>query len=939
MFEQKNTSKNIKHIESDLSIKRNTLVCSPRINSNSDNEKYMLKNSINTNNNNDNVSVINDNSISISSNINYKNRNSILISPSKLLINNKKVTISAKRNFNDTLSEDDIIEIVCKGKKFKNYRSLLNNYLNKNKRLTAILSQNSNNNDASSNFINSDMVLYNLTNQFEYKFKKKNSYLFNYGDTGDKFYVIIKGNVNILIPVEVNYNMSYYEYISYLIFLYTNNELASIDKCLENNKNELYVTFSQIERLTKIIKLKLGLNYETRKDTGSTMDINKIVSNNQQKNSNSLDKISIKKYYNSNENINNLLNNNNINKKIQVNKNTESDKNINSFDEKVRKTTSLFPQSITEKDKNNTNKNLVSKNIRHSIAYNKNLEKKYCKKLSTMYNKKSKKNNNKKEINNVELEEVLMYYDKPFLIPDKYFNIHNLNCLPKLNTEFSIKSNIILSTLLENELFLNSSNLNYFEFILKNNFNSIEETFDNETTNLFCLIDKGIDDASITYKTYTFKEEEFLFNNKKNLKIFKFKNVKTFKSGDIFGEVALQTIKNKRTASIFVSLDTHLLYLIKSSFDKSIGEVQNKVINDNLKFLKTQELFFKLYPTELLYENFYNLFNCYKESFGFSILKQNNIISKTTFIKEGEFEVSLSATPQMTYEYLKFYNNKMSFILKNSNYINFYKNTVEYVIKLYENLIFNYSHNKKLLNFINKNTLYFLNKLTKGEFAGLEYQIDNDFLNYFYLNKKNNNFKSLENVFKYLFEDSSDQNYKFDNYNKFLSIVNIKCITKVCELFYLENIDLYKLFNKYNYMTFSNTSKINNKKIKLTNLNKDVNFIINNKSSKNVLKSNEDIILENFNILESQNPFHKNYIENYYNKQNLLIEKIANILKMNLICFNEKNLISTILDNKTDIENSCNNKLYSVSINNKSCKIGTLNNKQCKTENINGKLL
>ena len=54
--------------------------------------------------------------------------------------------------------------------------------------------------------------------------------IMRYGDSGDKFYLILYGTVSILIPVKINISMTFYEYCQYIatLLLYKEFELAKI---------------------------------------------------------------------------------------------------------------------------------------------------------------------------------------------------------------------------------------------------------------------------------------------------------------------------------------------------------------------------------------------------------------------------------------------------------------------------------------------------------------------------------------------------------------------------------------------------------------------------------------------------------------------------------------------------------------------------------------
>ena len=46
---------------------------------------------------------------------------------------------------------------------------------------------------------------------------KKDEYIINYGEIGDKFYIILSGSVNVYKPSPQNVSMTLYDYVKYLV--------------------------------------------------------------------------------------------------------------------------------------------------------------------------------------------------------------------------------------------------------------------------------------------------------------------------------------------------------------------------------------------------------------------------------------------------------------------------------------------------------------------------------------------------------------------------------------------------------------------------------------------------------------------------------------------------------------------------------------------------
>ena len=87
--------------------------------------------------------------------------------------------------------------------------------------------------------VNLNDVMTKLVGQIKYERKGKNKILFKDGDRGDKFYIILKGEVGILIPQEKTINCCPTEYLKYLIILYLYQEKSLINKLLLANRETL----------------------------------------------------------------------------------------------------------------------------------------------------------------------------------------------------------------------------------------------------------------------------------------------------------------------------------------------------------------------------------------------------------------------------------------------------------------------------------------------------------------------------------------------------------------------------------------------------------------------------------------------------------------------------------------------------------------------------
>lgn len=95
------------------------------------------------------------------------------------------------------------------------------------------------------NFLNIISCHKNIEDNVELLFKvakyiqcdnyQNNQIIFRLGDEGDKFYLISKGKVSILIKKEIKLKITQQEYLNHLMFLYNSNEMELLKLTIESN--------------------------------------------------------------------------------------------------------------------------------------------------------------------------------------------------------------------------------------------------------------------------------------------------------------------------------------------------------------------------------------------------------------------------------------------------------------------------------------------------------------------------------------------------------------------------------------------------------------------------------------------------------------------------------------------------------------------------------
>ena len=84
-------------------------------------------------------------------------------------------------------------------------------------------------------------ILINISLVLTYEESLGNSLLFRFGESGDKFYIILKGKVSILLPKEFTASLDYFSYIKYLTYLFYIKEKELLINILISNMETFYI--------------------------------------------------------------------------------------------------------------------------------------------------------------------------------------------------------------------------------------------------------------------------------------------------------------------------------------------------------------------------------------------------------------------------------------------------------------------------------------------------------------------------------------------------------------------------------------------------------------------------------------------------------------------------------------------------------------------------
>ncbi len=89
--------------------------------------------------------------------------------------------------------------------------------------------------------LDKEEILTKINNSLKFMIIEAQTFLLKVGNKGNKFYIILHGNVSVLVPKTINLKMKYEQYIHYLQFLYHNNENYLLEKTINYNNNTFQI--------------------------------------------------------------------------------------------------------------------------------------------------------------------------------------------------------------------------------------------------------------------------------------------------------------------------------------------------------------------------------------------------------------------------------------------------------------------------------------------------------------------------------------------------------------------------------------------------------------------------------------------------------------------------------------------------------------------------
>ena len=435
---------------------------------------------------------------------------------------------------------------------------------------------------------NIDKLLNSLSSHLKLEKKNKNTLIFRQGNKGNKFYIILEGEVSVLIPKEMEnkVEISFKRYFLHLMLLKILKEDELIKKIITANAKIKYHFDDRdfdiyFERIVDFVDKYMSDIINPKKNNEDEKDkiIREIKENNQnlfiKKNSvvgynnfyfNQKNKNGIIDFKNS---LNEMNNNNILNSKVKTGKNLDLQNTLSSKLSQLKKEEGEKEEAKEEEEEKEKEE---KENEDEEKEKEEDEVKKEIKKIDKLYNY-SDIDIPFFDLNDI--KDILFYY---------IFLKQKIDSKPKIITV----SEYIRNTYIDSP----------FHVQLKS------DKFD--------------------------KKEEYV--------LLKYIEIKRKKAGESFGELALQREDNKRTGTIITLTDCHLGVLSRNDYTAYLRDLDAKKRKLDVNFMMSFSIFNKMNLT-VFESRFFNFFT--KENFfqGKNIIIQDKKVDKVFFIAEGQFEI------------------------------------------------------------------------------------------------------------------------------------------------------------------------------------------------------------------------------------------------------------------------------------------------------------
>ena len=419
---------------------------------------------------------------------------------------------------------------------------------------------------------NLQRILLSLATELKYEYCDQNKIIYKHGDNPDKYYILLKGESDILVPNEIEVMMNEYEYFYYILRLYKFQEHALLKKVLNKNYNIYPLNI-------KLLEDWIHTAYNTINHLKQEIVYTKITRK----------KKKINNYITSYDNTDELISKLEKQKKLNL---LMKSKNVIILLEKIRMRNEKMREisrnrGATTERKKDDNKKLKNKNnddnnkykiLKPSIGYAKidgQLKKIFMNEGQIEVIEKCSQ----------EIIQLIEMLSEDFNMRKYLFELNRCNSEKYLSRVEPCFFDEDTNERLDSKLFIISRNQENPNLEKEKK----KESFETEDIRikLQILFNKNV------FKTKKKKKNE-LFNNRKKTIVYHYVLVNTIYSGETFGETSNESIKkdlNQRIATIITRENCHLASLKRSNYNKILKEINENNLHQQLTFLFSLNLF------------------------------------------------------------------------------------------------------------------------------------------------------------------------------------------------------------------------------------------------------------------------------------------------------------------------------------------------------------
>ena len=417
--------------------------------------------------------------------------------------------------------------------------------------------------DNAADTVKLEKILYNLTKKLKYEFCEKNKIVYLHGDSPDKFYIILKGEVDTIIPNEIEVMMNEYEYYYYILRLYKYQEYYLLNKVLNKNY-DLY----PLDK--KLLEDWIQTAYNTLLNLEQESEINKI----------SRKKKANKTYTLAYSNTAELI------------KHLEKQKKLNLL---------MLSQNVILLLEKIRIRNEKARDAKKKKALNKKKKESKKKKNKTKTEENLKPNIGYVKLNG-EMKKIFMNEDQIEVVEKCANEISQL--IELKNDDFDFQGYIKQLNRCEAEKYINRVKPCFFdedtnEMLSPEQF-IVSKSQKNENLN---KKDEETDENDIFFKlrnlfgykkTVDNKRTKLFINRKKTI-VYNYVLVNTSSTGDVFGEIIYESNKREEGSPRISTIITHencqFATLKRSLYNKILKEMNENNLHQRFLFLYSLDLF------------------------------------------------------------------------------------------------------------------------------------------------------------------------------------------------------------------------------------------------------------------------------------------------------------------------------------------------------------